>query len=186
MIKHTIRSLVLVILFAVPGKGADNPAGPVPMPPFMISVFPAIPILPVYPQFRIHMSRRSRGRAMTAFSNADPHICLDFKAWPLSPGDKIRAVWFTEDAGQGIIKNSEACESTLDAQVPMTDGVSYIVEPKEGWPAGAYRVELYVDGTPMTSTRFSIKAGHAAASPGAAVASARRFWKPMTWLQASR
>ena len=186
MIKNAALSLALVALFATHGKGADDPAGPVPTLPFTISVFPAIPILPVYPRFQIHMSRQARGRAMTGFSNANGKIFLDFKAWPLVPGDKIRAVWFIEDAGQRYGKNSEACESTLDTRLPMTDGVSYIVEPKEGWPAGAYRVELSVNGTPMTSTQFAIKERPTAAVPGAAVAAGRRFWQPLTWLQASR
>ena len=163
MIKHVAASFLFLVLaaadFSSPAKAADSPDNSTPPILTGIPLLPGIPVIPIppdFPRFSMHLSRKTEGPVMTAFSNVNRKIFLVFRGRPLHPGDKIRACWFVEDGGRKMPKNYKACESVLKARMPVTDGVSYIVRPAVGWPPGAYRVEVYVNDLPVTSMKFSV------------------------------
>lgn len=95
----------------------------------------------------------------TKFSTDAPKIEAFWKGTALKAGDKIRAVWMAEDVGYSALSESKITEASATAYKPDDDGAFALARPKEGWPAGKYRVDIYVGDKVAESLRFTIESG---------------------------
>lgn len=73
-----------------------------------------------------------------------------------APADTVfKAVWYATDIG-----DSASCNTHIDETDLTTDGtrnLDFNLTPSEDWPAGSYRVEIFVNGTLEKIVRFAVK-----------------------------
>lgn len=92
-----------------------------------------------------------------SFSVDAPKISAFWNGKGLKAGDKVRAVWMAEDIGIAERRASKITEGTVTVYKPDDDGVFSLGRPKEGWPAGKYRFELYLNNTLAETLKFTIE-----------------------------
>jgi hypothetical protein len=93
----------------------------------------------------------------TKFSAGSPTIYTFWKGNILKAGDKIRAVWIAEGVGYTALKDTKITEASVTAYKPDDDGAFALARPKGGWPAGNYRLELYVGDKLAETLKFTIE-----------------------------
>jgi hypothetical protein len=93
----------------------------------------------------------------TKFSVGSPTIYTFWKGNILKAGDKIRAVWIAEGVGYTALKDTKITEASVTAYKPDDDGAFALARPKGGWPAGRYRLELYVGDKLAETLKFTIE-----------------------------
>ena len=104
------------------------------------------------------LSADPKGKApVAAFSASDAAIYLVWTGDDLKKGDQVRAVWYIVDGGKTVVPNSKLFESTLVAKAPTSTGTSSITKPATGWPAGKWRVDLFVNTAKVESYKFTVK-----------------------------
>ena len=70
-------------------------------------------------------------------------------------GTTMKATWYADDTN-GVAE----CGAQIDTYELTTDGtrnVDFTLAPKESWPVGKYRVEIFVNGTSEKSLTFTVK-----------------------------
>ena len=95
--------------------------------------------------------------AMTSLAPDTPKIFAIFKTKGLQKGDQLRGVWIAEDVGSAAPANSKIGEKTLALDEDTDDGDFSVSKPTKGWPAGKYRLEIYVNDKLATTEKFTIK-----------------------------
>ncbi len=91
----------------------------------------------------------------TTFSPEDPSINVAFKVTNVPPGSRLKAVWTAVDIGDAAPPNLELDESVLvvTGSAPGTFRLSRGPRP---WPAGDYRVDLYLDDELVTTLAYKV------------------------------
>lgn len=73
-----------------------------------------------------------------------------------APADTVfKAVWYATDIGK-----AGDCNTHIDETDLTTDGtrnLDFNLTPSQPWPTGAYRVEIFVNGTLEKVVKFSVK-----------------------------
>lgn len=110
-------------------------------------------------KIKAFMTTEPKGEATTSFSNNAPKLYCMFSTEGLSSGDKIRGVWIADDVGDAAPKGTKIDEKTITAEGDTDDGVFSLSKPNKGWPAGKYRIEIYVGDDLITTSKFTIKEG---------------------------
>ena len=101
----------------------------------------------------------SRDRPKKKFSSDTPKIRAFWRGRHLEGGDRIQVLWLAEDVGVDAPKDSKITEGAVTAYKPDDNGIFALERPKEGWPIGRYRVELYLNGRLMQTEEFDIFKG---------------------------
>ncbi len=97
------------------------------------------------------------GKPTTKFSAGSPKIYASWKGNTLRAGDNVRAVWIAEGVGYTALKDTKITEASVTAYKPDDDGAFSLARPKGGWPAGKYRLELYVGNKLVETLKFTIE-----------------------------
>jgi hypothetical protein len=122
------------------------------------------------PQYRdIVLSEQKKGPAVSVFKPDTPLLYLNAKLADVPDGAILRGEWIA-------VKTTEAPPNykILAKELPKEKNwgaVEFTLsKPGNGWPAGDYRVDLFIDGKPAGSVPFKVAAagGGAAPSSGAA------------------
>jgi hypothetical protein len=132
----------------------DKPAGSAPPMPASAS-----PAKPKQKPLRVALSTTPDGPATTAFKSDAPKICAMWKGTALKMGDRLRAVWVAEGIGSDSRQDRLITEGATRAYKPDDDGIFSLARPREGWPNGKYRFELYVNNELADKVHFSIEPG---------------------------
>jgi hypothetical protein len=103
------------------------------------------------------LAKNKDGEPTTKFSADAPKIYAFWKGQALKAGDKIRAVWLAEDVGYARRGDAKITEASVTAYKPDDDGAFALARPKGGWPAGRYRLELYVGDKLAETVKFTIE-----------------------------
>jgi hypothetical protein len=96
------------------------------------------------------------GEGMTSFAADTEKVLALFKTEGAQNGDKIRALWIAEDVGGAAPANSNIDEKTLTMEGDTEDGVFSVSKPTNGWPAGTYRLDIYVNDKLTKTEKFAI------------------------------
>jgi hypothetical protein len=107
---------------------------------------------------KVTMTTGPQGDPTTTFATNTPKLYAMFKTKGATAGDKIRGVLIAEDVGDAAPANTKVLEKTLDMEGDTDDGDFNFSKPTKGWPAGKYRVEIYVNDELATTAKFTIKA----------------------------
>jgi hypothetical protein len=105
------------------------------------------------------LARDSKSEPTTHFSGDTPKIETFWKGHRLDAGDRIHAIWIAEDVGPVAPKASKVTEVSIIAYKSDEEGAFSLARPKEGWPVGNYRLEIYLNGKLTQIVRFSIDKG---------------------------
>jgi len=92
------------------------------------------------------------------FSTAAPQLNAFFQTTGTHKGDKLRGIWIASDVGNAAPKDTNIAEATLDADTDNFHGAFTLTKPNKGWPPGQYRVEIYLNGTLVTTEKFTVDA----------------------------
>jgi len=104
-----------------------------------------------------YITNNPESEGATIFSPETHIFYAMFKAKGLSPGDKIRGVWISDDVGDAAPNNFKIEEKTLTAQDSTLDAQFSLTKPGT-WPRGDYHIEIYVNDQLATNAKFSVKA----------------------------
>jgi hypothetical protein len=102
------------------------------------------------------LARDRNGEPTTTFRSDSAKIYTFWKGNTLKAGDKIRAVWIAEGIGYTALKDAKITEASATAYKPDDNGSFALARPKGGWPAGKYRLELYVGDRLAETLKFTI------------------------------
>jgi hypothetical protein len=96
------------------------------------------------------------GESKTSFESDVPKIYAAFTGDAIKEGDKVRGVWIADDVGDAAPKNTKIDEATVTAAKANVEGSFSLSKPDKGWPAGKYRLELYVGDKLAQTLKFTI------------------------------
>jgi hypothetical protein len=92
----------------------------------------------------------------TVFSSDFPRIFAVYQVADAAQGTKLKAVWFAEKVeGLDAKTKINEGESTFSAKGEYMGAFS-CPKPPKGWPAGAYLVEISVDGAVRKTLSFRV------------------------------
>jgi hypothetical protein len=106
---------------------------------------------------KVTMTTGPDEESATSFPADTPKLYAIFKTNGIKSGDKVRGVLIAEDVGTVAPPNTKVLEKTLDLDEDTQDGDFNFSKPTAGWPAGKYRVEIYLNDTLATTAKFTIK-----------------------------
>src|SRR5262249_2345332 len=102
-------------------------------------------------KIEVTMTTEPGGEETTSFASDAEKVFALFKTEGAQNGDKIRGLWIAEDVGGAAPANSKVDEKTLTLEGDTEDGVFSLSKPTNGWSAGTYRLDIYVnDKLPKT------------------------------------
>jgi hypothetical protein len=107
----------------------------------------------------VMLAKDKDSKPTNTFEPNVPNVCAFFKTKDSTKGDKLRAVWLAEDVGDAAPKNTKIDEATMTADQDDFYGAFSLSKPTEGWPEGAYRVDIYNGDEVAVSAKFTIKKG---------------------------
>src|SRR4029078_12489351 len=84
-----------------------------------------------------------------------------FDTTGIGSGDKVKGVLVAEDVGSAAPANTEVLTKTLTLEEDTSDGIFTFSKPTKGWPAGKYRVDVYVNDELAAKARFTVGSGGA-------------------------
>lgn len=100
-------------------------------------------------------SRQSLG-GKSVFRPETARIYVVYRIVDGRPGTTVRAVWYAEKV-QGIAENQAFSDvSTKTGAGRRFLGSFSHTRPPQGWPSGAYRVELSIDGKAAATVAFRV------------------------------
>ena len=121
------------ITAAAPQPTVASPPDPTPAPP-------AAPI-----RLSIAAAKSSDGKAETSFRSNAPQIVVRWRGENLPVGCVVRVAWIAEDVGDVVDRNFVVDQDETGVPSPTFSARFTISRPSDGWAAGKYRVDLFVD-----------------------------------------
>ncbi len=100
---------------------------------------------PPPPSIKVEVTKERDGEPTTIFRSDAPNIFVHWKGTDLKLHSTVRVAWVVEDVGDvaepGFIVDQSETEITVsDFEMRFTLG-----RPPDGWAAGKYRLEIYLD-----------------------------------------
>jgi hypothetical protein len=122
----------------------------------MAGAFLAAAVQAAEPRFEnLVLSDARGGAAKKVFTPDTAQIFLAASLADVKPGSKLKGVWIAEKTEVAPpdypIDSTEMTVGSL-----MNRATFSLSKPTAGWPAGDYRVELFIDGKPAGTVRFSV------------------------------
>lgn len=96
------------------------------------------------------------GKPTNTFSSDTAQICMRWEGRRLRKGAKVKAVWIAEDIGEDFPRDYKVDEASATVETQKARGAFTLARPEEGWAAGDYRVEFYIDDVFVESTKLKI------------------------------
>jgi hypothetical protein len=107
-------------------------------------------------QLAVSLAKERFGKPMTTFSSSTPEIYARWQGERLRPGASVKAIWIAENIGEDIPQNYKVDEASIIAENPTAQGMFTLARPEDGWAAGDYRVEFYVDNVLINAVQMKI------------------------------
>jgi hypothetical protein len=108
--------------------------------------------------FEASVSTSTAGASMDIISADALQIVARWRVRRPAGNAKVRAVWIAEDTGGIVPANYKVDEATAIATPPESVGTFTLSRPSDGWAAGKYRVEFYVQDALAGTARITIAA----------------------------
>ena len=91
------------------------------------------------------------------FSPDTQKIYCAWKTQGLKAGTSVRGVWIAEDVGKAAPRNFKIDEATFTPQIGTASAGSFALnKPAKGFPAGKYRLEIYLGSTLAKTVPFTV------------------------------
>ena len=96
------------------------------------------------------------GEPATEFRSDAPNIFVRWIGEHLPVGGEVRVAWIAEDVGDIAPANFIVDQSETIVGAPESRAQFTLSRPKDGWAAGKYRVDLYLDDKLLQSVKVTI------------------------------
>lgn len=104
----------------------------------------------------VTVSDSADGDAVATFAPGTPKIFVHAGLADVAHGSKVSSDWIAEDTGGVAPPNYKIDSVTLDTGM-LTNVVTFsLSKPNNGWPAGKYRVDLFIDGKTAGAAHFKV------------------------------
>jgi hypothetical protein len=123
----------------------------------MVALPSAKPILPGRP-FEASISTSTAGAPADVISADALQIVARWRVHREIGSAKVRAVWIAEDTAGVVPAGYKVDEATAVAAPPESVGTFTLSRPADGWVAGKYRVDFYVQNVLVATARVTIAA----------------------------
>ena len=107
-------------------------------------------------QLSVSLAKERFGKAVTMFSSNTSEIYARWQGHRLREGAKVKAVWIAENIGEDFPRDYKIDEASAVVERPTAHGMFTLVRPEQGWAAGDYRVEFYVDDVLVDTVKLQI------------------------------
>jgi len=111
------------------------------------------------PKVEAAIAKDKDTKPATTFPADIPKLYAFFRSKGTEKGDILRGVWIAEDVGDAAPKQTKIDEAALTADENDFYGAFSLTKPTKGWPAGKYKIEIYLGDELATTAKFAIKAG---------------------------
>jgi len=101
------------------------------------------------------MSDQKRGTPKATFKPSTPKVFVVARVKDPSPGDKVKAEWIADKA-EGAPPNYKIDQTELTLQKNSNEVTFSMSKPTQGWPVGAYHVDISVNGKPFRKIPFAV------------------------------
>jgi hypothetical protein len=118
------------------------------------STEPAAPAQPV--KFALEVSGERDGAAQTEFRSDAPNIFVHWAGQDLPMHSVVRVAWVAEDVGDLAPANFVVDQTETEITRPDFTARFTLSRPADGWAAGKYRVDLFLDDKLAQSVRVTI------------------------------
>ncbi len=106
---------------------------------------------------RVAIAQDGETRPATVFPTTIPKLYAFILTEGTEKGDKARGVWIAEDVGSTAPRNTKIDEATITGDKDNFGEGFSLSKPKNNWPKGKYRVDVYVDDELEGSAKFQIE-----------------------------
>ncbi len=130
------------------------PPAPEPPPSVTISIAPSTPTPP--PQVTLEVAAARDGPLTTAFQADAENIFVHWQGEHLALNTMVRVAWIAEDVGDLVEPNFVVDETETEVTAPEFGARFTLSRPSDGWAAGKYRLELYLDDVLSQKLEVSI------------------------------
>jgi hypothetical protein len=104
------------------------------------------------------LSDSDDGEAKESFTPDIAKIYLHAGLVDVASGSKLGSTWIAEDTGGAAPPNYKIDSVELTAGALINVATFSLSNPTAGWPVGAYRVDLSIDGKAAGTAHFKIEA----------------------------
>jgi hypothetical protein len=104
----------------------------------------------------VSLAKDRFGKGTTTFSADASRIYARWQGRRLRKGAKVRAVWIAQNIGDDFPQDHKVDEASTIAESPTAQGAFTLSRPEDGWAAGDYRAEFYVDDVLVETVKLKI------------------------------
>jgi len=104
----------------------------------------------------IVVSDSKGGAPVSTFKPTTPKIFVELKLVDVPSGTKVRGDWIAVDTGGAAPPNYKVATKEMKAGGIINDLTFSYSKPNAGWPAGDYRVDLFIDGKAAGQAKFKV------------------------------
>lgn len=101
------------------------------------------------------LSDAKEGAAKKVFTANTPRVVLTARLADVPSGSKLKSVWIAEKT-KVASPNYEIDKTELTGGGAINRVTFSLSRPNAGWPSGDYRLELFINGKPAGTVRFSV------------------------------
>jgi uncharacterized RDD family membrane protein YckC len=96
------------------------------------------------------------GAPVSTFKPATAKIFVDAQLEDVRSGSKARSDWIAVDTGGAAPANYKIATTEMKVGGLINHVTFSFSKPNAGWPAGDYRVDLFIDGKPAGQAKFKV------------------------------
>lgn len=105
---------------------------------------------------RLTVSDSEYGRTVDSFAPDTPKLFLHASLVDVPSGSRLSSVWIASDTN-GIAPPNYKVD-TVELTTGANDVATFAVnKPADGWPAGSYIVDLFINGTAAYKVHFTVQ-----------------------------
>ncbi len=108
------------------------------------------------PHVTLQIARVRDGEPATQFRSKAPALFVGWRGENLPVGAKVRIAWIAEDVGDLVEPNFVIDQKETLITAPESGGRLTLSRPADGWAAGKYRLDLYVDDVLLETVKVRI------------------------------
>ena len=127
-----------------------------PLPNESPTLSPAPSSASLSPTMTITVAKEHDGEPTTEFRSNAPNIFVRWQGEHLPLDAIVRVAWVAEDVGDVAPANFVVDQTGTIVGVPEARAQFTLSRPKDGWAAGKYRVDVYLDDKLLQSARVTI------------------------------
>ncbi len=112
---------------------------------------------PTPPSFKLEIAQEREGKPAEEIKSNAENIFVRWSGENLPVHSIVRIAWVAEDVGDVAWPNFVVDETKTEISTPTFGARFTLSRPKDGWAAGKYRVDLYLDDTLSLTTKVTIR-----------------------------